>query len=305
MAGRILVLGALGGVGGAVARAFHEAGWQVSGLVRPGRGGELPSFCRAVEADVFDAAAVVAASSPQDVVFNGLNVPYHRWREMAMPIQRAALEVMARLGALHLFPGNVYNFGAGMPERLTTDVVFRPTSEKGRIRVEMEAMFAAAARDGRLRTVVLRAGDFFGPGAERSWVGQLVAAKLKAGILQAPGAAETVHAYAYLPDLARAFVALADARERLTPPFEVFHFEGHNVSFRDMTQAAERQLGRSVKVRRFPRLLMTLAGLFNTQIRAAGEMMYLWDVPHALVDRRMGELIGTLPKTELGVALLA
>lgn len=44
-------------------------------------------------------------------------------------------------GALHLFPGNVYNFGSQMPADLTEDLVFSPTSRKGAIRVEMERLF--------------------------------------------------------------------------------------------------------------------------------------------------------------------
>ena len=39
MTTRILVLGAAGRLGFAAAEAFRDAGWQVTGLVRPGRGG--------------------------------------------------------------------------------------------------------------------------------------------------------------------------------------------------------------------------------------------------------------------------
>ena len=164
MVGHVLVLGALGGVGRAVAEEFHRQGWQVSGLVRKGRAGELPDWAWPVEADLTDAEAVAkAASSKVDVVFNGLNAPYHRWAELAKPLYAAALSVAERLGALHLFPGNVYGFGEGMPDRLTPDLVAAPTSDKGRIRVEIERSFAEAARSGRVRTCILRAGDFFGP----------------------------------------------------------------------------------------------------------------------------------------------
>ena len=37
MKGRILVLGAAGRLGFVAAEAFRDAGWQVKGLVRPGR----------------------------------------------------------------------------------------------------------------------------------------------------------------------------------------------------------------------------------------------------------------------------
>ena len=46
-----------------------------------------------------------------------------------------------------------------------------PMTRKGKIRVEMEQRLSAAADKG-LRSLVLRAGDFFGPGAANNWFSQ-------------------------------------------------------------------------------------------------------------------------------------
>ncbi|WP_036790377.1 NAD-dependent epimerase/dehydratase family protein [Pleomorphomonas koreensis] len=304
MTGHVLVLGALGGVGRAVAEEFHRRDWQVSGLVRKGRAGELPDWIWPVEADLSDAGAVAAAAGgPVDVVFDGLNAPYHRWAELAKPLYAAALAVAERLGALHLFPGNVYGFGEGMPERLTPDVAFAPTSEKGRIRVEIEAMFAAAAREGRVRTCILRAGDFFGPSISgQSWLSAFIAARAGKGVIQAPGPAGVPHAWAYLPDLAVAFVRLAERRDRLGA-FEVFHFDGHTVSIDDLATAASAAYGRPMRVRRVPGFVFDLIGLFDPVIRASREMAYLWRVPHGLADRRLETIAGPLEATPLVNAL--
>lgn len=304
MTGHVLVLGALGGVGRAVAEEFHRQGWQVSGLVRKGRAGELPDWAWPVEADLTDAEAVAkAASSKVDVVFNGLNAPYHRWAELAKPLYAAALSVAERLGALHLFPGNVYGFGERMPDRLTPDLVAAPTSDKGRIRVEIERSFAEAARTGRVRTCILRAGDFFGPTITgQSWLSALIAAKAGQGVIRSPGPENVAHAWAYLPDLARAFVRLAEQRDRLDA-FEVFHFEGHTASIADIAAAAGIVHQRPMRVRRVPGLVFTLIGLFDPVIRASREMAYLWRVPHRLADRRLEMITGPLVATPLSKAL--
>lgn len=304
MTGHVLVLGALGGVGRAVAEEFHRQGWQVSGLVRKGRAGELPDWAWPVEADLTDAEAVAkAASSKVDVVFNGLNAPYHRWAELAKPLYAAALAVAERLGALHLFPGNVYGFGERMPDRLTPDLVAAPTSDKGRIRVEIERSFAEAARAGRVRTCILRAGDFFGPTITgQSWLSVLIAAKAGQGVIHSPGPENVAHAWAYLPDLARAFVRLAEQRDRLDA-FEVFHFEGHTASIADIAAAAGIVHQRPMRVRRVPGLVFTLIGLFDPVIRASREMAYLWRVPHRLADRRLEMITGPLVATPLSKAL--
>ncbi len=35
-------------------------------------------------------------------------------------------------------------------------------------------------------------------------------------------------------------------------------------------------------------------------MKATIEMLYLWDVPHALRDDRLAEVIGNVPRTSLG-----
>ena len=50
-----------------------------------------------------------------------------------------------RLGATFMLPGNVYNFGTGMPARLDETTPERPSTEKGRIRRALEQLSGGAA----------------------------------------------------------------------------------------------------------------------------------------------------------------
>ncbi len=297
----VLVLGALGGVGKAAAKAFVQHGWRVLGLVRPGRTG-LPDGVEAITADLFDAAAVVRASGPVDVVFNGLNAPYPVWPTKALPLYTAAADIAEALNARQIYPGSVYNFGAAMPPELTPDTRFAPTTVKGRIRVAIETMFRERAEAGRLRTIVLRAGDFFGEGAANSWMHLVVAKEMRKGKITAPGGYDTMHAWAYLPDMAEAIVRLAEMEDRLGA-YEVFHFENHNLDMRQLREAAQVAVGRKMTLNHLPRLVFPLMGLFDPMMKATIEMLYLWDVPHALKDDRLVQVIGPAPRTHLVEAL--
>ncbi|MGZ3305857.1 MAG: NAD-dependent epimerase/dehydratase family protein, partial [Asticcacaulis sp.] len=211
----VLVLGAAGSVGRAVATAFVAHGWQVLGLVRAGRAGDLPQGVQPVAADLYAPAAVAAACEAAapggvDIVFNGLNLPYSRWAAEASGLYGAALDVAGALGARHIYPGNIYVFGAGMPAQLRTDTPFRPTTRKGKIRVDIEAGMRQAAEAGRVRSLVIRAGDFFGAASKTSWMELLVAKNLARGELTGVGPRDTVHAWAYLPDLAETIVRLSE-----------------------------------------------------------------------------------------------
>ena len=89
----------------------------------------------------------------------------------------------------------------------------------------------------------------------------------------------------------------------LVGAFEVFHFEGHTASIRDLAAAASAAYGRPMWVRRVPGLVFDLIGLFDPVTRASREMAYLWRVPHRLVDRRLETVAGPLPATPLPKAM--
>ncbi|ESQ94625.1 NAD-dependent epimerase/dehydratase family protein [Asticcacaulis benevestitus] len=296
----VLVLGANGGVGKVVAKAFLAKGWRVLGLVRAGKTageGIVP-----IHADLFDASAVAKACGPVDIVFNGLNVPYPVWATQALPTYTAAADVCEALGGRQIYPGSVYNFGSSMPPVLTPQTPFAADTLKGRIRVSIEAMFSSRAEAGRLRTLVIRAGDFFGRDSSKSWMNALVARDLCKGKLVTPGKKKTVHAWAFLPDLAATIVKLAEVESTLGA-YEVFHFESHNVSAERLAEAARIALSRKVTVGHMPRVMFSLIALFDPFMRAALEMLYLWDVPHALKDEGLAKVIGEVPRTPLDQAL--
>jgi len=52
-----------------------------------------------------------------------------------------------------------------------------------------------------------------------------------------------------------------------------------------------------------PRLVFPLMGLFDAMMKATIEMLYLWDVPHALKDEHLAQVIGQVPRTPLVEAL--
>lgn len=322
----VLILGAHGRLGAALVQAFHAAGWRVVAHTRraPGEAAARWPGVRWVQAPIDDAAALVAQVGGVDVVVHAMNPVYTRWAAEALPLLRGAMALARRLGALLMFPGNVYNFGSPMPPDLHEDSPQRPSARKGQLRVQAEAALRAAAsgEDGAapLRSVVLRAGDFFGGGAG-SWFDLLIAKDLqRRGRVVYPGPLDRPHAWAYLPDLARAFVAVAEARERLAL-FEVLHFAGHTATGQqwvDGIERAARQLGwlgaprpASVRLGWAPwpalRVLAWLSACFTpwrgSMARELLEMRYLWTEPHVLAGERLARLLGAARLAQISTPL--
>jgi nucleoside-diphosphate-sugar epimerase len=309
MSGSVLILGANGRLGQVLGRAFAAQGWRVRGQVRrdpaPGASAEIEWLGVSLD----DPAALAAAAGQADVVVHAVNPPYPRWRVESLPLARCAIETAKRLGALLMFPGNVYNFGAGMPELLTEDTPQQPTARKGRIRLEAEQALRAAAQAG-LRVAIVRAGDFFGGPGRGSWFDLVVVKSLPSGRVVYPGRTDRVHAWAYLRDLARAFLAVAERRARLAP-FEVLHFPGHTLTGNQLIAAIAASARRlkilspdaQVAVGNLPWPIMRVGGLLLPMWRELAEMRYLWDVPHRLSGDRLTALAGPLSNTPLDQAM--
>src|SRR5262245_6593235 len=64
-----------------------------------------------------------------------------------------------------LLPGTIYNYGPNAYPVLREDAPQHPLTRKGAIRVELERPLAEASHNN-VRTIVLRAGDFFGAGQQ-------------------------------------------------------------------------------------------------------------------------------------------
>lgn len=304
----VLVLGANGRFGQAAVQAFAAAGWQVVAQARRAPTAALPTSARHVALALHDSAALAAAAVGASVVVHAINPPYTRWQQELLPAARHGMDIAARLGARFMLPGNVYNFGEAMPPLLRKDTPQRPSTEKGRLRCELEAEMQARA-DGGLPSVVIRAGDFFGSGTG-SWLDLVIAKSLRQGKLVYPGPIDTAHAWAYLPDLARAFVAVAERDD--SAPFARWHFAGHTLTGAQLLASVERaaaELGlappRPWRHGMMPWALLRAGAWLVPTWRELVEMEYLWRVPHALDGSALHAAVVTLPATPIDAALHA
>jgi nucleoside-diphosphate-sugar epimerase len=256
-----LVLGASGGFGGQVALALQSAGWRVN---RYQRGTDM-----------------AAAARGAALIVNGLNPPgYHDWDRLIPQITASVIAAGRASGATVLVPGNVYPFGM-QPGPWGPDTPHRPVSRKGRIRAEMEARYRQAAESGGPRVILLRGGDFLLPEAPQMLMNRMILAKAAHGKITAMGPADVQHAYAYLPDMARAAVGLVALGNAL-PAYADIPFAGHNFTINDLAARVARLTGRPMRVTHFPLWFFTVVSPFWELARELREMLYLNRFPHAM-----------------------
>jgi nucleoside-diphosphate-sugar epimerase len=303
----ILVLGVTGGIGGAVAEALAMRGHAIRALVRARPGQPMPWVREWRVGDATNADAVRAAAEGAGLIVHAVNPPgYRRWREQALPMLANTIAAARASGATILFPGNVYVFSDTSPSLVDEAAVHAPTTRKGAVRREMEAMLGAAAREG-VRSITLRCGDFFGPGVTSSWFARVIAKEGRdSRRLLDPTIGGAGHSWAYVPDAAEAFARLVEVRAHL-PAHAVLHFEGHWVERGDAFARAIRDvIGRpDLAVRPFPHWAVRLGAPVVPLFRELAEMAWLWRHPLKLDNRALVAWIGPEPRTPLPIAIAA
>lgn len=273
----VLILGASGRFGRNAAEAFAMAGWQVR---RFKRGGDLTQ-----------------AAQGADVIVNAWNPPYNRWAAEIPGLTRQVIAAAKASGASVMIPGNVYVYGKDAPQRFAPDTPHRAENPLGKIRREMEAAYKASG----VQTIVLRAGDFIDTDASGNWFDQIIAAKASKGLLRYPGALDTPHAWAFLPDVARAAVQVAERRSELGA-FTDLCFEGYTLTARQLSDAVSTAIG-PVQLRRMSWLPIQIARPFWPLARGILEMRYLWSKPHHLDGSALRAVVPDLPETPLAEAM--
>ncbi|MEO0830423.1 MAG: epimerase [Pseudomonadota bacterium] len=258
-----LILGGSGRFGRHAHIAFRDAGWRVR------------LFDRSRDS-LWDAAWGASA------IVNGWNPAYADWARHIPAYMDELVEVAEATGAVVLQPGNIYNFGPDVPDLIGPNTPQLATNGLGRVRVQLEARW----RRSSARVIVLRAGDFLDTEKSGNWFDRIIAAKVTKGVLTYPGRLDATHTWAWLPDLARAGVALVE-RASVLPRFADVPFRGYTMSGLELARAMSTALGAPIDLRKMSWAPVQLAAPFWPMGRHLCEIRYLWDTPHSLSDAEL------------------
>jgi nucleoside-diphosphate-sugar epimerase len=300
-----LVLGATGGIGGELARRLQRTGWAVRALHREADAMAGVDGLDWRRGDALIAEDVTAAAQGVDLIVHAVNPPgYKDWGKLVLPMLENTIAAARSTGARVVLPGTVYNYG---PDALPTPDETspqNPATRKGRIRVAMEQRLRKEAEAGRARSLIVRAGDFFGPRAANNWFSQgLVKPGRRPTSISYPGKPDIGHQWAYLPDVAETMARLVECGS--LDDFATFHMEGHwDADGTKMVDAIRWALNApALPVRRFPWLVVCLGQPFYPLFRELAEMKYLWDTPLRMGNERLLALLGSEPHTPLDTAV--
>jgi nucleoside-diphosphate-sugar epimerase len=303
-----VVLGARGGIGGAVVRELVGQGRRVRAVTRNGDAGvsETPLPPASYEdwaCDLTDPARLRRACAGAAVVYHCARPAYTRWWNEFEPLNRAVMDAVGAAGARLVYADNLAMYEPGSSP-LTEESPATAGTKKGSLRARLATELLEEHAHGRLRVVIARAADYFGPYGVRCALGRRFFTDLLAGRrTQWFKSLDQPHSLSYLPDLARAFVLLGTREEA---DGQVWHTPVcAPVTGRELIAAAARVAG--VKPR--PALLkegtVTFYGIFVPTFREYPELAYQWDAPFVSDAGKFLKAFGPFAVTPLDEALEA
>jgi nucleoside-diphosphate-sugar epimerase len=271
-----IILGAGGAIGTPLAQELLARGEHVQTVSRTGR--SVPG-AESGHADLTSPDDVLRTVKPGAVVYLLAGLVYDRrvWQEQWPRIMRNVVTACEARAARLIFFDNVYLYGS-VQGPMTEDTPVRPSSVKGAIRAEVAAFLLGEIAAGRIRAMIARAPDFYGPFSDATGMPSiLVLQRLAAGKrAQVFSRADAKHSYAYTLDCAKALCLLAATDDAFN---QVWHMPTAHPAMtgRELVELAARELGVKPGIQLLPRWQLATAGLFNTLMRELAEMLYQYD----------------------------
>jgi hypothetical protein len=234
-------------------------------------------------------------------VYHCMNPRYDTkvWEAELPRIQENLIAAAGKAGARLVVLDNLYAVGRTGGRAMDETTPSAPCSRKGAIRARLAASLQDAVRRGDVRAVTGRASDFFGPGGVLTAYGERFWTRLFAGKgAEVLGNPDTLHTYHFIPDVAAGLAALGEAGDEAsgasTGAMWILPCAPAG-STRQLVAGFAASTGMPVDVRRMPRPMVKLLGLFMPILREVDEMLYQWDEPYVADDRAFRARFGVAP----------
>lgn len=305
MTSKYLIIGATGAIGYAFATALRDAGLQATLLVRDRRKaialfGTTDGFT-IVEGDVNDTALLNSIAEGVQFIFHGANVSYEHWAT-AMPLMtRNVINAAERSGATVIFPGNNYNFG--QTEHPISEITpFNPSTPLGKVRVDLEKMLQRASNQGRIRTLIVRMAEIWGPNVTNKQFAPVFENALKGKAMPWLISVEPAQQLLYAPDAGRALVALTQDLNR--EAYDVINIGGTLVpSVQSWLEQISDVADVPSKISVMPKLMVSSLGRVIPLMREVASMSYKYETSVLLNDTKFREAHPEFRQTPMNQAI--
>lgn len=267
-----VVLGASGASGRAVVQELKRRNLPFRAI---GRSAHFSDF-EMTAADVFNKSELLGAVQGASHVYLCIGLPYNLriWQQQWPLLMQNTIEACESMRSKLIFLDNIYMYGpAPLAVPFDEDHPQAPVSLKGIVRKNVADILLKAMQENRVKAVIGRSADFYGPHAVNSLLYVSFLERMLQGKAPLVIARKNVkHTYANTSDNAKALVALALTESAFG---QVWHLPvGEPVSPEEATEIFNRVLGLQLKPSFMSDLLLRILSFFIPVLKEAAEMQY-------------------------------
>ncbi len=288
-----VVLGASGGTGSALVRELISRGNRVRAVSRSGK---APDGAEGLRADVSTPEGAKASSAGAAVVYHAAQPEYTKWPREFPSMTDAIIKGATATGAKLVFTDNLYMYGPNSPQPMTEETSQEATGKKGKTRILMAEMLLEAHREGRLRVVLGRSSDYYGPRGTGTITGDTVfGAAVEGKTVRWPASLDVPHQFNYLPDMARALIVLGEREEA---DGKVWHLPAAEpITGRRFLDLVSAEIGHPVKTSVTSKTMLRAIGLFSPFLRELVETAYQFEQPFVADTTKFQKAFGPFEPT--------
>jgi len=232
-----------------------------------------------MKADLLNYSEVEKAVAGSAVVYlvAGLKYDAKLWQQQWPIVMKNAIDACKKHNSKLVFFDNVYAYGQ-VNGIMTEETPFNPTSKKGEVRAKIATHLLDEIKAGNLKGMIIRAADFYGPGATLSLIHSMVTERLKAGKgAQWIGDKKRVHTFTYTPDAGKTVALLGNAEEAYNQTWHALT-SAEKMTGEELIRMAYEIMNMPNKgVQGMSKTGVRLLGLFIPVLREFVEMMYQFE----------------------------
>lgn len=273
-----LIFGA-GPLAQSVMRALLKRGKTVKMVNRSGkRPADVPAQVEFLAGDAYNPEFTRQAAQGMNVIYQCAQPAYHRWVQDFPALQSSILQAAAASKAKLIVGENLYKYGDTKGQPIHEGLPNAAHTRKGKVRAQMSETLLEAHRAGKVRVVIARGSDFYGPAVLSSTLGERAIKPLLLGKpAEVVGALDLPHTYTYISDFGEALVILGERDEALG---QIWHVpNAPTLTQRELVSLFFKEAGLPPRFSVMGKFMMSLGGLFIPEARESLEMMYQFTQP--------------------------
>ncbi len=299
-----VVLGATGAVGSAVVRKLIENKELVRAVSRNIKKAKkmfdgLNVEC--IKADLQSKEETKKAIVGGTVVYHCAGIPYTKWLKTLPLIQKNIIEALTETKATLVYADNLYMYGRMQEEKISEKHPENPTSKKGLLRKKLAEELLEAHKEGRIKVVIVRTGDYYGPNVVNGFTTPLFQNPLAGKPAAWIGSLDQKHSLIYIDDVAKGLVLIAEHPELFG---QIWHVEGGEaLTGQEFIEMIYSQVGIQQKIKVLKRSTLNFLSPFVPIVKELKELLDEWEYPFIIDGSKFKETMGVFHHTPHKIAI--